>query len=135
MHSEVRVLPSVSMGMFSHIPLALTTLARMVADTSLSFMGTMSAPTTNRSRIRGFNMPASISNLPFVSSEDKLRRAFKAEARSGALLLLSISTKVLDAASPARILPSVVSVIPARASAISIRTSSVPAVPRTDYVF
>jgi hypothetical protein len=58
MTSEVSVLPSTSMGMRSHMPLAITTLASTVAATS--FKG----PTTNRSRMSGTSSPASISLLP-----------------------------------------------------------------------
>ena len=125
--SEVSVLPSTSMGMLSHMPLAFTTLARMVAATSLSFMGTMLGPTTNRSRIRGTSTPASISLLPLVSRVEMLRSAFRAAAFSEELLvLLSISTNVLDTCSPARALPSVVRVSSESASAISTRTSGSP---------
>jgi hypothetical protein len=105
MTSDMSVLLSTSMGMRSHMPLAVTTLANTMAATS--FKG----PTTNRSHMSGTSTPASISLLPLLSSADMLRSTLNAAAFSKELLVLhNISTNVRDTLSPARAFPSVVNI-------------------------
>ncbi len=124
--SEVRVFPVASIGMSSQFPLELTTLASIVADTSLSFIGTTLEPETKRSLINGGSTPASMSSLPLLSREERLQRALSAADLSVGLVLPSICTNTPVTDSAARALPSVVKETSARNSAISMRTPSSP---------